>query len=487
MPGQVLNLNWSPPGPVAAAFMEANKRVQVINGPVGSGKTTACFMKAIMKGAAQQRSTRDGIRKFKLCVVRDTYRQLWKTTLQSWFKRIPRNVGEFTGAENSPATHKIQFQLADKSIVDLHIDFIAVGENAAEDVMRGYEPTVWYLNESDLLAREVFIYAKSRWGRYPDMEEGGPTWHGIIMDCNAPELTSWLYQEIFRVVPDDVDLFRQPGGNDPGAENLPNLVPGYYRDMAKGAPLWFVQRMINNIPGYSRAGKPVYPEFNDHLHVAKTSLVAAPWRKLILGLDGGLSPAAAFLQRMPNGQWWCLDELVTEPGTGPIRFGELLAQRLIERYPGFSIEAYGDPSTVYGNDKDAGEKSWLEIVAAGTGIIILPAPTNALIPRLEAVRKPLMRLIDGGPAFLLDPSNCPMIREGFNSGYRYKKLPLVDLERYSEEPDKTPHSHPHDALQYGMSAGGEDEEIRQRSDSGWQIQRMPQQHVHDWDPFNLPS
>ena len=485
MPGQTLNLDWSPPGPVAAAFMNAKKRVQIINGPVGSGKTTACFMKAIMLGAAQMRSTRDGVRKFKLCVVRDTYRQLWKTTLPSWFKRIPRNVGDFTGAENAPATHRIQFQLGDKSVVDLHIDFIAIGENAAEDVMRGYEPTVWYLNEADLLAREIYLFAKGRWGRYPDMSEGGPSWHGIIMDCNAPELTSWLYLDIFRNPPDDVDLFRQPGGNDPGAENVQNLPPGYYQDQAKGQPNWYIKRFLDNVPGYSRAGKPIYPEFNDHFHTAKQPLAAVRWRTLIVGLDGGLSPAAVFLQRMPNGQWWCLDELVTNAGTGPIRFGEMLAQRLVERYPGFEIEGFADPSTVYGTDKDQGEKSWLDIVAAGTGITIQPAPTNALIPRLEAVRKPLMRLIDGGPAFLLDPVHCPMLREGFNSGYRFKKLPLADIERYAEDPDKTPHSHPHDALQYAMSAGGEDQEIRARSDSAWQSNERRPLHVHDWDPFNL--
>jgi hypothetical protein len=181
--------------------MRSMKSTIILNGPIGSGKTTTCFMKAIRLAAAQMPSTRDRRRKFKLCVVRDTYRQLWKTTLPSWFKRVPRAIGEFTGAENAPATHKIEFRLEDGTSVDLQVDFVAIGENSVEDVLRGYEPTAFYLNEADLLAREVYTYARGRVGRYPDMSEGGPTWYGILMDCNAPELTSWLYLDMFRSTP----------------------------------------------------------------------------------------------------------------------------------------------------------------------------------------------------------------------------------------------------------------------------------------------
>lgn len=444
-------------------------------------------MKSILYASAQRTSiTEPNIRKTKVCIVRDTYRQLWKTTLPSWWKRIPKEAGEFSGAQDGPATHKIQFQLADKSIVLLQMDFIAIGENNVEDVMRGYEPTFWYLNEADLLSREVYTFAKGRWGRYPDMSDGGPTWWGILMDCNAPELTSWLYTDIFRTVPEDVDLFRQPGGTDRDAENLHNLPPAYYTEQAKGQPLWYIKRMIDNVPGFSRAGKPIYPEFQDVMHVSKTRLEYTCHRKLIIGLDAGLSPAAAFTQRMPNGQWRVLREIASTPGTGPIRFGQMLAQTLKEEFANVTpsmLAAYADPSAQYGADKDEGELSWIEIVSFHAGIRIDPAPTNALIPRLEAVRKPLMNLIDGEPAFLLDPELCPMLREGFNSGYRYRKLPLVDIERYSEEPDKTPHSHPHDALQYAMSAEGEDLEIRGRVASDRE-RTASIQHEHEWDPFS---
>ncbi len=491
-----LRLAWRSPGPVSSAFMASHARVQALNGPVGSGKTTTALMKAIRLGERQAPSTRlriemrrgvwAPVRQFKLCVVRDTYRQLWRSTLQSWFKRVPREVGEFVGAENAPARHRVTFALADGSVVDFVAEFVAIGDNSAEEVLRGYEPTAFYLNELDLLSRDVLTFARGRAGRYPDMEDGGPTWWGVLADCNAPELSSWLYQDVFTQAPEalaanGIELFRQPSGLAPNAENLANLPPGYYADQVSGAQAWYVERMVKNRPGYSRAGKPVYPEFQDHMPVAHGPLPLLVGVPLGIGLDAGLNPAAAFGQRAPNGQWRIQDELVGETGTGPMRFGDMLAQRLRERFPEVrSIYAYADPSAAYGADARGGERSWIEIVAAKTGLVIRPAPTNRLIPRLEAVRRPLTRLIDGEPGMLLS-DRCPILREGFNSGYRFRKM-NVQEERYDEEPDKNGFSHPHDALQYLVSGGGEDAEVRDRRETGRSVLRTAA-HQHDWDPL----
>ncbi len=490
-----LRLEWAPPGRVSAAFMASSARLQVLNGPIGSGKTTTNLMKAIRLGTRQKPSMRQKIelrrgvwapvRQFKLCVVRDTYRQLWRSTLPSWFKRVPREVGEFVGAENAPARHRVTFELPDGSVVDFLAEFVAIGDNSAEEVLRGYEPTAFYLNELDLLSRDVLTFARGRAGRYPDMEDGGPTWHGVLADCNAPELSSWLFKDIFTPAPADlaaarIELFRQPSGLAPDAENLANLPPGYYEEQVSGAAEWYVERMVKNRPGYSRAGKPVYPEFQDRLHVAGADLPVLVGVALTIGLDAGLNPAAVLGQHSPNGQWRVLDELVGETGMGPMRFGDMLAQRLRERFPGVrTIHAWADPSAAYGADTRGGEQSWIEIVRAKTGIPIRPAPTNRLIPRLEAVRKPLSRLIDGQPGFLMSP-RCVILREGFNSGYRFRKM-NVQEERYDDEPEKNRFSHPHDSLQYLCSGGGEDAEIRERTDRGRQALRTP--HEHEWDPF----
>lgn len=491
-----LTLRWHSPGPVSSAFMRVERDAEILNGPIGAGKTRTAFTKAIKRAARQKPSSRDGIRKFKLCTVHANYRQLWRSTLPSWFKLMPREEGEFIGAQDGPAKHVITFGLPDGTYVQFQNDFIAIGDNAAEDVMRGYEPTAFFLNELDLLAEDVYTFSRGRVGRYPDMSEGGPDWFGVLGDCNAPELNSWLYQNVFLNKPITKDdgtqerftdygvLLRQPSGLSPQAENLPNLPKGYYEKQRRGQPAWYVARMIENKPGYSRAGKPVYPEFADDRHVAAQPLEPIEGLPLLIGLDAGGSPAGVIGQRLRNGQWRIIDELVSEQGTGPTRFGEGLARRLAERYPGWrEIRAWADPSAQYGADRQRDEQDWIEIIASVTGLSIVPGPTNNLTPRWDAVRRPLMRLIDGQPSFLLSPE-CVVLREGFNSGYRFRKQQIGETVRYSEEAEKNEYSHPHDALQYLMSGGGEDLEIRGRTEDLRRASSQPA--VHDWDPFNPP-
>jgi hypothetical protein len=445
-----INLAWEPPGPVAEAFYASTARIQLINGPVGSGKTTAALMKGV-KIARQQRPSRRyrirdpkgefvPVRHVRMTVVRDTYRQLWRSTIPSWWKRMPQSLGTWTGGLNAPATHRVPMFPGDGTGVDLHVDFAALGDLDVEEFMRGYEPTFWYLNELDLLAQEVMAFALGRAGRYPDAADGGPTWYGVLADCNAPEFESWLYREIFLKTPAEraalgIDLFIQPGGRDPGAENLANLPADYYEPKA-GQAEWYIARMIDNKPGYSRAGKPIYPEFNDRLHVAPGELELVPGLPLGIGIDGGGSPAAVFGQRLPSGRWYIIDELITEHGTGPMRFGDLLAQRLRERFPNApKVQGWADPSTTYGADVKSGEKNWKEIVESRTRIRIDPAPSNAPSVRWEAVRKPLQTLIDGEPAFKLSP-RCRVIRAGFNNGYHFRRMQVPGAERFDEQAEK---------------------------------------------------
>ncbi len=475
---------WKPPGAVSAAFMASRAPLHVLNGPVGSGKTTTALVKIIRLAAAQKPSTRhtgpggEKLRKFRATVVRNTYRDLWRSTIASWHKLVPRDVGDWSGGDNGPATHKIMFRRGGE-LVALWVDFLAIGDHAVEDVLRGYENTALYANELDLLpAEELLAYAEQRVGRYPEMDEGGPTWRGVIADCNAPEFDTWVYDTIFvppraELARKGIELFIQPGGLDPDAENLENLPDGraYYTRGIERQPDWYVQRMINNRPGYSRAGKPIYPEFGDRRHVATFDIAPIAHLPLVIGIDGGRSPAAAFCQHLGDGQWRVLDELVTGHGTGQTRFAEMLSQRLAERFPECNlVRAWGDPAAAYGGDTE--DLSWLEIVAAKSGLRIDPAPTNAPGPRWEAVRQALRGGLDGGtPRFLLAP-RCKVLRAGFNNGYRFRKMAVAGAVRYDDAAEKNDYSHVHDALQYAMLGGGEYYEVLGRTQANARLLRQ---------------
>lgn len=460
---ETLNLKFKAGGPVLEAFMRSNARVQPVMGPVGAGKTRAALTKLVKLGARQRRSSLDGIRKVKWTIVRDTYRDLWRSTIPSWWKVIPKDVGSWTGAEGDPVTHQIGFQLSDGSTSNQIMQFVAIGDNAVEDVLRGYENTGFLVDEADRCSRDVYTYMRSRWGRFPEMSEGGPSWSGAILLFNAPDTENWTYKDFVENPADDVaPLFRQPSGLSPQAENLVNLPDGYYQNMIKGQPEWFVRRFVRNEFGYSRDGLPVYPEWVDSMHVSGVELEGNRSMKLLIGADAGLSPAAVIGQRLPSGRWLILGEVIGEKGMGARRFGRMLGQAVRELFPDWRvIEGYADPSAAYGADRQNDELDWIQMVSEESGIDFRPAPSNNLTPRLDAVRMPLTQMIDGMPAFQLSP-RCLQVRKGFNSGYRFRRMQVPGVERYDDKPEKNEFSHPHDALQYLMLGGGDGFEIEHR-------------------------
>lgn len=442
--------HYQPPGPVAAAFLDSAARVRAIMGPIGSGKTGACVMRPLYVAMRQAPHPRDGVRRSRFTFIRKTYRDLERTLIRSWLHWVPKDLGQWVGGSGGqPATHMLRFALADGTTVETEVMFLAIGENSAEEAMRGLELTGAYLNEADTLDEEVLIYANSRVGRFPARDAtagfGGCAWCGVWLDFNAPDTDHWIYRRFVEDLPEGWAFFRQPGAFEAGAENLANLSDGYYQGQMVGQPDWWIRRMIHNQWGYSRDGAPVYPEFNDTLHVAPEILKPLPGLKLVIGGDAGLTAAVLLGQRTSLGQVRWLDELVAPPGGwGAKACGEALNQLLAERYPGLECEGWCDPAGI--NRVPTDEKTWMLVMQAVTGFSWRPAATNKPLLRWEAVRAPLTRLIDGQPGFQLSP-RCKITRKGFNSGYRFRRR-RGPGGRYAEEAEKNDFSHPHDGGQY---------------------------------------
>jgi hypothetical protein len=449
-------VNYKPPGPVSAEFLDSKGKFQSIMGPIGGGKTSTNFVKHLVLAQSQIPSTKDGRRKYRVCVVRDTYRNLWATTIKSWWHWVPQHIGNWVGGENNPASHRIVWEVGETK-VDFEVQFRAIGDQDIEEALQGLEVTAFFLNEVDKLSRDVFTFCRGRTGRFPKMDEGGPTWHGVTADYNAPDTDSWLYALREQNLPEGFEMFRQPSGISPEAENLENLPEGYYQDQMIGQPEWYIRRMIRNEYGFSRDGQPVYEDYSDQLHCAQISPVEG--LPLILGGDAGRKPAAVICQEMPNGQWQILDEVVGL-GMGAEKFGERLNQILgSSKYRKFKdIRAWGDPSADYAGDTS--EMSWLEIMRKVTKLRWRPAPgNNDVTLRLGAVEGALQRIVDGQPGLLVSPT-CKVLRKGFNSHYRYRRRRVGGQEHYDDVPEKNDWSHIHDALQYALLGEGEGIELR---------------------------
>src|SRR5690606_41775113 len=84
-------MDVGPLGPVAGAYFLDNSRVAVIEGPVGSGKTTASCLR-LQRHAYQQIPGSDGIGRTRFAIVRNTKPQLRDTTIKTWLEVFPESI-----------------------------------------------------------------------------------------------------------------------------------------------------------------------------------------------------------------------------------------------------------------------------------------------------------------------------------------------------------------------------------------------------------
>lgn len=408
-----------------------------------------------MMRAHGQHPSIDGVRRTRWAAIRNTYGELKSTTIQSWIDWFGENkkIGFGQIVYDVPIRQEIRIEYPDHP-VHLEMWFFSADREDHVKKFKSLDVTGVWLNEASELIWAVVEMLDSRHGRYPSVREkpdevsldDWPTWHGMIADTNSPITRNWWHQKSEVERPDGWEFFTQPGGLDDNAENLDYLPGGraYYTRMMSGKSEAWVDQFINNQYGTSLAGKRVYTDFNDRLHVSPTPLKAYNGLPLRLGWDYGLTPACVIGQLTPRGQLRILEELVATD-MGIERFAtDVVVPHLRNKYAGLKIISRGDPG---GSQRAQTDEKTCEDILAASGIPTEHPETNLLTPRLTAVRRFLARLVDGAPAFLLDPS-CVMLREGFNGGYHYAQLKIAGDPRYKEEPDKNEYSHPHDALQY---------------------------------------
>lgn len=480
----VIHYDVNRTGPIAAAYLRTAASVAAIMGPYGSGKTMASFMR-ILQAALFQDPGPDGVRRVRCIIVRETYPQLELNVLNSWFQLFPKTVGKFSG--DSPITHVIPINYGGYP-VEITAIFNAIGDKRIEDVVKGFEGECFYLNEADLSPRELFdgLLGRVQAGRG---RLGRPAkWVGGWCDFNAPDDENWTYGTFVESLPDGWFFRRQPSGLSPDAENLPNLKAGYYEETCKGKPDWWVRRFVRNEFGYSRDGKPVYgDDYNDQLHVSD-DIKVNPLLPIKLGIDQGLNPAITFGQDLPSGQQVCFDELVGDNESAGA-FGERFNHLVGNHYHGAEFEACADPAAWARSAATSGSDPaiWIKAFCAVTGIRVKPAPTNDPLARIGAVASCLRRMIGGQPGYRLH-SRCRVLRKGFNSGYRLRRIAQTGgRESYTDKPDKTNglYHNVHDAEQYRIIGNGGFAQVMQRAHDDVRRHAALPSRGKDFDPFKL--
>jgi len=441
-----------------AEFHASDAFYRGIMGPVGSGKSTGCAMEGLIRGS-QQLVGPNGRRTTRGAIIRNTYRELKDTTLKTWLHWFPEEYfGDF---QMGDMVHHIRYK-----DVDMEVLFRALDRPGDVKKVLSLELTWAWVNEAREVPFSIIEALGDRVGRYPPIAEGGCTWRGVFMDTNAPDDDHWWYH-LSEVEPPDPDVwqfFKQPGGlleqeghfsENPLAENLENLEPGYYIVRKEGKKLDHIRIYYCSQYGFIIEGKPVHEEFVDNTHVAKEKLRPVPGRTVYVGLDFGLTPAALIGQRLVDGRWRILQELISER-MGISRFADLLRPELASRYEGYEIDIYGDPAGM--NESETDETTPFDILEA-KGIPAKPAyHNNDRTIRFEALYQPLTRMIDGKPGLEMSPE-CRITRKALNGGYCFKKMAVLGQEKYHLKPEKNRYSHPAEALEYMLLGAGEGREL----------------------------
>lgn len=438
--------------PTVEKFMKSNKRIRGMLGPFGSGSSSGMLWEIIRRGH-MQRPGSDGIRKTRWAVVRNTFPQLQDTTIKTVTDWLPPIVfGNYRSAAHD-------YIITGFEGVEIELLFRALDKPEQVSNLLSLELTGAWINEAREVPKAIIDALDGRLDRYPSSRDGGATWTGMIMDTNPPDEDSWWYRLFEEDKPDNAELFRQPSGLSPEAENIcaigkvfddypeecrPGLKSSYYTEFAKGKTQNYIDVFIKGDYGYVKEGKLVYEtSWNDLLHVAPDPLRLVQGRELIIGIDFGLTPCAIIGQITPRGFIHILEEVLSE-GMGIERFcRDMLKPLLATKYEDYKVIVIGDPAGVAGAQTD--EKTCFEVLKE-QGFEARPARSNNLVDRTGSVENFLSRLTDGNPTFQLD-SSCKVLRKGFNKGYCFRKI-QGSGERYALEPMKNHWSHPHDALQY---------------------------------------
>lgn len=479
------DLTYEPPLS-AAGFLTSSQFINLICGPVGSTKTTASLMK-IAYHAKQMAACRDGVRRSRAIVIRNTREQLRDTTIPDFLKWYPDGVaGTYLKTE-------YKFIL---KFDDVECEVLFRGLDDSNDVRRllSLQASFGVLDEFREINPTIFEALQGRLGRYPDgmMVPHRPEWgvdkkgnpiQGCVTDTGESNALVWgatnppdmdtFWENFLSEPPANAAVFFQPSGLSPEADWVKFLPQDYYDNLAEGKSEDWIDVYIHAKFGKSLSGKAVFPSFRPDFHVAKGPLrpIRSGEKPLIIGMDFGLSPAATINQIDLHGRFLTFAS-VTSEGMGISRFiTEKLRPVLVERFAGLPVMVVGDPAGSQRAQTD--EKSCFDVLRA-EGFRVVPAPSNSIVARISAVEKLLSRQIDSGPGHLIDPAAVELIR-ALRGGYRYKLKKSGEMDA---NPEKNSHSHVADAHQYaclhaeggtmfGVQQQAQRREIKRVNAYGW--------------------
>jgi hypothetical protein len=508
--GNSLRIDYEPDGAVLTRYLLSPASVPLIMGPRASAKSTASCIK-LYGNSLGQWAGRDGWIRRRTCIVRATYDELKRTTIQTWRMWFPEAVwGPIIMGH--PPTHRIRKAFG-RGGLDWEVVFLALDSDEAAKKLTSSEYSDAFINEAWETGRDVVSALRASVGRYPNSmlavghcgkcgaEEKPPSrdcpacgavesieWcyrPQVIMDTNGPPMGHWIsYMSGLEAIPpkvkaadrlgyekpDDWEFFIQPPGlieekdadgvvtgyrENPDAENRKYRRKDYYISAAAGATPEFIQRYLIGRPGTAASGSGIMHQFRTALHVAKEPFELTPGWPVLIGMDFGRTPAIVVGQKVQDRWWRVVDEL-DGIETSAREFAEDHAipflSRLVSRVDpenkwDWEFVIHCDPAGDH--HSEATDTTPIREVRA-TGLRVIQAfAGQKFTVRRDTLNALFCKVDDGRPVITLSP-RCRSLIRAMAGGYCYPRITLPDgTVIMGERPDKrNPNTHVANALEY---------------------------------------
>lgn len=467
------------PYPTTARFHSSAAFVRALMGPFGSGKSSACIHELTAIAEDQQPSRRDGIRRTRFAVIRNTFPELKDTTIKTWMLWFPEpKWGTFKWTPHPD--YLMRWRHWDgKTWVECEINFRALDQPKHTRNLKSWDITGYWINEASEISKPVKDALDARCGRYPDPRDVAATWRGGILDTNPPDTDHWWYRLFEEERPPNHEIFKQPSGLSDEAENL-EFLPGwceehlrlrelaesrgeeyvkprcricgriYYETFSYGKSREFIDVFVHGKYGFVFDGKPVYKDvYFPALHDSPTRLNPVPGIQITEGWDWGLTPATIWFQVLPGPRVNFLRELCSTNMGADQHADDVLAFRraAFPDVPARLFSGYADPAGWSAAQTD--QRTCVDICSA-KGIRLQQGAVD-FAARYEAMAHIFKRLHDGRGAVQIDP-RCTVFKKALLGGYHFRRIERPGQEVYHEKPDKNhPYSDIANAAEYPVS------------------------------------
>ena len=428
--------------PIQRRFIESRAQADLASTRKGEGKSAALVWSCFYHTQHNPGAT--------WLFIRDTFENLKRTTMQEFFRWFPDGVfGTYHAGDRCYHWDEARTGLRGK-VYFMGVEDDVDASKIASMPLAGFaidEPS-GAAGESSAVSEFVFDTA------FAQLRQPGMKWYAAKLAQNNPDESHWTYRRFVDpgTPPDEsIPLLEmQDSGfmawqtREP--ENVHNLPPGYYENMAK---TWahrpdLVNRFVKGEYGFQQVGKAVTPEWNDRFHLAR-GLEPVKGVPLHLLYDGGLNPTCIITQITPLGHWLILEAHVGDRIGMYELIEDVIKPTLTSRYDGFVYTHTGDPNLRSGEQSSVNQSA-ARLIEQELGGKFVPGPITVR-ERVEPLRAVLRRMHGGQAMVMVDRDRAKDVWHALRGGWHYH------ITRGGQIGDikKNMHSHPGDSMGYGAA------------------------------------